>query len=116
MVQPYSFLSSALDGSEWLTSRPGRFNPGEQPRNLLNRKLGGTQSRSGGFAEENHLLPLSGFPDRPARSLVVILSTLPRLLFWGLKFAKMIVQNFSSYHTTHTHVLSPVSSKRLMLF
>ena len=80
MVQPYSFLSSALDGSEWLTSRPGRFNPGEQPRYLLNRKLGGIQSRSGGFAEDNNLLPLPGFPDRPVRSLVAIPSTLRRLL------------------------------------
>jgi hypothetical protein len=25
------FLTSALDGGEWLASRPGRFTPGKEP-------------------------------------------------------------------------------------
>jgi hypothetical protein len=29
-VQIHIFLTSALVGSEWSTSRPGRFNPGER--------------------------------------------------------------------------------------
>ena len=114
-VQPHSFLSSALDGGEWLTSRPGRFNPGKQPRYLLNRKLGGTQSRSGDFAEENDLLPLPGFPDRPARSLVATPSILPRLLSGNWNSPKWYCKT-SVLTTHHTHFLSPASSKRLMLF
>jgi len=114
-VQPHSFLSSALDGGEWLTSRPGRFNSGKQPRYLLNRKLGRAQSRSGGFAEENYLLHLSGFPDRPARILVAIPNTLTRLLSGDWNSQKWYCE--TSVLTTHqTHFSSPVSSKRLMPF
>ena len=39
-----------------MTSRPGRFTSGKDPRYPLNRNLGGTQSQSGCFGEEkNHL-------------------------------------------------------------
>jgi hypothetical protein len=31
-VHLYSIFISALDGGEWLTSRPGRFIPGKEPR------------------------------------------------------------------------------------
>jgi hypothetical protein len=42
------FLTSALDGGEWFTSRPERFTPGENhPRCPLDGRLGGSQSRSG---------------------------------------------------------------------
>jgi hypothetical protein len=30
-VQLHSFLTSALDGSEWSASQPGRFPPGKSP-------------------------------------------------------------------------------------
>ena len=40
-------LSSALDGGEWLTPRPGRFTPGKETRYPLYRRLGGPQSLSG---------------------------------------------------------------------
>jgi hypothetical protein len=44
----YTFLTSALDGGEWWASRPGRALPrGKDPRNPLDRRLGGPQSRSG---------------------------------------------------------------------
>jgi hypothetical protein len=29
-VQLYAFFTSALDGGEWLASRPGRFTPGKE--------------------------------------------------------------------------------------
>jgi hypothetical protein len=48
-VQLHSFLTSALDGGEWSTSRSGRFTPGKETRYLLNRRLGGSQRRSGRF-------------------------------------------------------------------
>jgi hypothetical protein len=28
-IQPHAFLTSALDGGEWLASRPGHFTPRE---------------------------------------------------------------------------------------
>jgi hypothetical protein len=40
-VQLHSFLSSALDGREWLTSRSGRCALWKERRYLLNRRLGG---------------------------------------------------------------------------
>jgi hypothetical protein len=46
-------LTSALDGSEWSASSPGRFTPTEPPRYPLDRRLGGPQSRSGRGGEEN---------------------------------------------------------------
>jgi len=39
-------------GDEWLTSRPGRFNPGKGPWYPLYRRLGGPQSRCGRCGEE----------------------------------------------------------------
>jgi hypothetical protein len=32
-----SFLTLILDGGEWLTSRPGRFNPRKEPRYRMNK-------------------------------------------------------------------------------
>ena len=40
-------LTSALDGGEWSTPRPGRFTPWERTRYSFYRRLGGPQSRSG---------------------------------------------------------------------
>jgi hypothetical protein len=52
------FLTSALVGGEWSTSRPGRFTPrGKSPRYPLDRRLGGPQSRSGRSGEEKILSP-----------------------------------------------------------
>ena len=39
-------LASALDGGEWSTLRPGRFDPGKETRYPLYRKVGGPQGRS----------------------------------------------------------------------
>jgi hypothetical protein len=51
-------LTSALDGGEWSASRHGRFIP--QGKSLwypLNRRLGGSQSRSGRGGEEKNSQP-----------------------------------------------------------
>lgn len=45
-VAVHSFLSSALAGDQWSTSRPGLFPLGKEPRYQLNRKLAGPQSQS----------------------------------------------------------------------
>jgi len=43
----HAFLTSAMDGGEWLASRHGHFIPGKSPRYILDRRLGGPQNRSG---------------------------------------------------------------------
>jgi hypothetical protein len=52
-VYLHSFLTSALDGGEWLTSRPGRFTPTE-------RTLAPEPIWTGGGGEEKNSQP---FPD-----------------------------------------------------
>ena len=42
-VQPHTFLTSAIGGSQWFTSRPGHFTPGEKPRYQQKWRLGGPQ-------------------------------------------------------------------------
>jgi hypothetical protein len=55
-VYIYIFLTSELAGGQWSASRPGRFTRGgKRPRYPLDRRLGGPQSRSGRFGEENIL-------------------------------------------------------------
>jgi hypothetical protein len=54
-------LTSALDGGEWSTSRPGRFTPRERaPWYPLDSRLGGPQSRSGRGGEEKNSQPPPG--------------------------------------------------------
>jgi hypothetical protein len=50
------FLTSALDGGEWLASRPCPFTP----QYILDRRLGGPESRSGRYGEEKNLLFVPG--------------------------------------------------------
>ena len=47
-------LTSALDGSGWLTPRPGCFSPGKEIPYALNRRLGETQ----GLSERVRQIPL----------------------------------------------------------
>jgi hypothetical protein len=48
MYRSTFFLTLALVGEEWSTSRPGRFIPrGKSPRYQLDRRWDGPQSRSG---------------------------------------------------------------------
>jgi hypothetical protein len=55
----FSFLTTALDGFEWLTSLLGGFIPGKEIRYPLNRMLGGLHTRCGRCGEEKNLLPLT---------------------------------------------------------
>jgi hypothetical protein len=48
----HSFLTSALEGDVWSTSRPDRFTPRSEPHAQFSRRLGGSQSRSGPFGEK----------------------------------------------------------------
>jgi hypothetical protein len=71
----FSFLTSALDGGEWATSRLGRaLSRGKDPRYPLYRRLGGPQSRSGHRGYRKNPLLLPGIeprsPGRPARSQI----------------------------------------------
>ena len=67
-----SFLTSALDGGEWPTSRPSRFTPGKQPRYPLNTRLWmRPQSRSGRLGEQKTLVyARNRTQDHPGRGLV----------------------------------------------
>lgn len=47
-----SFLKSALDGGEWLTSRPDGFTPRNGPGYLLDRRMGVPQSSEGSGERE----------------------------------------------------------------
>jgi hypothetical protein len=52
-VYLHAFLTPALDGGEWSTSRPGRFTSRERAICYpLDRRLGVPQSRSGDGGEE----------------------------------------------------------------
>jgi hypothetical protein len=67
----YSFMTSALDGSEWSASRPSRALPSGKdppPRYPLYSILDGPHSRSGQEATEKILSPLPGIePQSPGR-------------------------------------------------
>jgi hypothetical protein len=53
---PSPFLTTALDGGEWLTSRLCHSTPRkEAPGYLSDRRLGGPQSRSGRYGEDKNL-------------------------------------------------------------
>jgi hypothetical protein len=68
-VQLRSFLTSELDGSEWSTSRSGRFThlkelQWKEPQHPPNSRPEVSQSRSGCFGEQINQLPLPGFENR----------------------------------------------------
>jgi hypothetical protein len=67
LAQP--FLTSALDGREWLVSRLCRFTPGERPPWYpLDRRLSEPQSRSGCGGEDKTLRCRKSKLGRPVRS------------------------------------------------
>jgi hypothetical protein len=79
------FLTSALDEGEQLASSSDIFTPRISPpphQYSLERKQGGPQNWSGGGGEEgksHHCRCLELNPCRPIRSLVTLLTELPRL-------------------------------------
>ena len=62
-VQLYSFLTSAVDGSERSSSRPGRFTYTKDPRYPLNRRLCGPLAVDPDVSKwrEKSISPLPGF-------------------------------------------------------
>jgi len=61
-------LTSALDGSVWLTPRPGCFSPGEEIRYALYRRLAETQ----GLSERvRKITPPPRFDPRTIQALAV---------------------------------------------
>jgi hypothetical protein len=82
-VQLHAFLISALDGSVWSVSCPGRFSPRKDPRYTLDGRLDGPQTPSGRGGEEKKRSPNCPWqvsnPGRSAGRLVTILIELPRL-------------------------------------
>ena len=83
-----SFFASALEGGQWSTSHPDLFTPGKWPRYSLSRSLGGPHRWSGQFEEEKKYFAAVAIrtSDRPARSLVAILTMLS-LSFFSSIFA-----------------------------
>jgi hypothetical protein len=65
-VQLHSFLTSALAEGEWLTSRPGRFNPRKNPNSHW---LARPQGRSGRFGKDKNLLTTRAFESRPIQAV-----------------------------------------------
>jgi hypothetical protein len=60
-IRLHLFLSSAVDGYEWLTSRPSRFNPGNENLYPLNRRLGRPQRWYRRVGNGRNSLPLLVF-------------------------------------------------------
>jgi len=71
----HTFLTSPLDGGQWPPSRAGRLNPRRDPGYPLDRRLDGSQSRSGRGGEEKNSQPLPANPENEATSIKVNSST-----------------------------------------
>jgi hypothetical protein len=71
-------LTSALDASECLTSRPGHFALEEEPQWSLNRRLNWPQDQSARFGEEENFPAVIRTPDCSAPSLLATLITSTR--------------------------------------
>jgi hypothetical protein len=71
-IQIHIFLTSALAGGEWSATRPCRFIPrGDSSRYTMDRRLGGTQSRSDDMEKRRFLTILEHelqSRSRPARN------------------------------------------------
>jgi len=83
-------LTSALDGGEWSTPRPGRFTPGKETRYLLHRRLCGLQGQSGRVRKISP--PPTGVrsPDRPARSESLNRLSYPGPLYMNVRLLKLV--------------------------
>jgi hypothetical protein len=68
-------LTSAVDRGEWSVHAPAALPQGKSPWCPLDRKVGGSQSRSGRGGKGKNFQPPLGIetqnPDRPARSLAL---------------------------------------------
>jgi hypothetical protein len=86
-VQLHLFLTSALDGGEWLASPSGRFTPEERTRQPMARRLGGPRAGLN-VMKRKTLLCRESNPDRLACSLVTVLTEQPRFLLYKKKGTK----------------------------
>jgi len=77
-VQLHSFLTLALGAGEWLTSRPGRFIPGKEPRYGWNKRACGHRRQYGRFGEKSLAPTGTRNQDSFNRSLVALPTTLLR--------------------------------------
>jgi len=73
-------LTSALDGSGWLTPRPSCFTPWKENRYPLYRRLGGTQGRSGRVRK---ISPSPGFDPRTVQPVAD--RAIPARKHWGFR-------------------------------
>jgi len=71
-------LNLGASRGEWLTSRPGRFIPGKEPRYPLNKRVCGHQRRYGRFGENSIAPTETRNHDLVARSLVALSTALFR--------------------------------------
>jgi hypothetical protein len=102
-----SFLTSALNGGEWLASSSGRaFPPGIYTRNLLDRRLDGPQSWSEHKDQRKNHLPLPEIehssPNRPVRSQALYWlryrgASAAVLLFIYLQLSSLMLATDNSY-------------------
>jgi len=104
-IAPHTLIF-ALDVGEWSVSCPCRLTPGGKcPRYPLERKLDRPQNRSGRGDEMKKSLPYlcrqSNF-GRPARSLVTILTELPRVLMYEGGLKEIIVWIIITYFNVNT--------------
>jgi hypothetical protein len=67
------YLLPLLDGGGWSTPRPGHFTIARETQCPLYRRLGGSQSRSGGVRKTS---PLPGFDPRTALNYILFWLTL----------------------------------------
>jgi hypothetical protein len=68
-VQLHSFLISAVDGSGWLISLPGRFTPGKELDYPFSRRMGGPQKQSGRLWRREFSCPYLDLNPWPTSSL-----------------------------------------------
>jgi hypothetical protein len=76
-MQLHAFLTSAVDGSEWPASLPGRLTPGE--RSSGTRYIEGWVGSRVGFdaVDKRKILPLPGFEPRPSSLSLYRLLSVP---------------------------------------
>jgi hypothetical protein len=97
-LQFHAFLTAALDGGKWSTSRPGRFTTGEQPLVSTGHEVGwAPEPVWTRWRRKSYYCPSGeSNPSRSAYNLVSILSGLPRFL------GTVITTYLPTYLLTHS--------------
>jgi len=98
-LQIHAFLTLILDAVKWPASRLGHFIPGEKHKYSLDRRMVGSQSRSGRGGEEKNSQSLSGLEPPISQPNWKIISYLAFCLFLILDLrlvAYIIIRAFSA--------------------